>query len=331
MKTQTLYRASALSGWLRGVLPAVLLSVMLFSCSSDNGHKWIPKRLTMVVFHPYCSMYALLQDDYNDIIANIRTNRSQLVVQLLHLISENAENYYLIETTVTAKGYRNDTLRRYRFSELDYTTLEGMKQIFSDVRSVQHGDSLALLIGSHGSGWIPLPEKPGVQPSSSPKKAFGSGNRFDHRHVAYFQTLTAALEANRMPLKFLLLDCRNSQNIVNAYNLRHITRWVIASPTEIPTDGMPYKTDFHRLLIGDYTGFGKAFVEHYRQKDEEATCSVVDTEQFDDLIRVMRTINAQYYEANIERVSEEARNWEIRPLGGYTAIPPDFQDFQDYV
>lgn len=312
--------------------PLLILLPLLTSCSNDDdsGENPSANSLTVLVFHPYCTLQDALQQDYNEIITNVKTKNLGSEVQLLHLVSANTENYCLVETKVNESAVRHDTLRRYRFSELDYTTLDGLRHLLTDVKSVQRHNSLAMIIGSHGSGWLTYPEKDAKTQSGTKRKAFGSGERYNSKYVIYFQTLTEALQSLDTQLKFLTLDCCNSQNVENAYHLRHITRWVIASPTEILADGMPYNTDFHRLYLGDYTGFGQAFVNYYRKTGDEATLSVVDTQQMDDLVAVMRKINDRYYDANIAHLCEQAETREIQPLGGATARP-DFVDFKDYV
>jgi hypothetical protein len=97
------------------------------------------------------------------------------------------------------------------------------------------------------------------------------------------QQLKSALPAN---LDFLIFDACSMASVEVLYELRNVAPYILASPTEVLSVGMPYHQIGRLLYTPDVktglTETAKAYVEYYRQKsglEQSATFSVIDTKQ----------------------------------------------------
>lgn len=109
-----------------------------------------------------------------------------------------------------------------------------IKKCVADARRIAPADEYALIMWSHGTGWISH-----LYPQS---RAWGQDDDFRRTPEAdiAIPDLAAALQGNRF--RFVYFDCCYMGNVETLYELKKadVTDCVIASPTETPFDGMPY-------------------------------------------------------------------------------------------
>ncbi len=113
------------------------------------------------------------------------------------------------------------------------TMLDILKYIISE----NEADEYALIIGSHGSGWVP-------QTSSTRRSTIGIDNgrntTANTGEQMEIHTLRGVLQETGVHWKYIMFDACFMQCIEVAYELRSLTDWCIASPAEIPGPGMAY-------------------------------------------------------------------------------------------
>lgn len=248
-----------------------------------------------------------------------------------------------IKGTLYKKTYRNDSKngqefiedviqREYPLSEIDYTTFSGLHQILSDVISIGKTDKYGMIIGCHGTGWIPTTEDKSSRAACVNKvirKSFGITE--DDKYDTTYKTLGKAIEATGKKMEFLLVDDCYSQNIEVAYDLRNACDFLVASVTEMGADGQDYETAIPRLFEGNYQAICDDNIRYYTKEGNDwgtSTMSVVDCSQVNDMATVMTEIYKNTNPSTVQRS-------DLQVLDGYDKWYKlnynVFYDFTDYV
>lgn len=237
------------------------------------------------------------------------------------------------------KGNGSTALDGYaQMDNPSFTTVDGISNIINTMKSVAPATTYAMIVGCHGLGWIP------VQKSSNIKRSKGYGEFKPHWEYVntdgivtrYFggtstqyqvdiSTFVNALTASDTKLQFLLFDDCYMSSIEVAYDLRDVTDYLIACPTEIMSYGMPYST-MGRYLLGtpDYESVCKAFYDFYSDYGNYSygTIAVTKCSELDALAAIAKEINDQY-------TFDTALRSSVQRMDGYT--PVLFYDYGDYV
>ena len=86
-----------------------------------------------------------------------------------------------------------------------------------------------------------------------------------------------------------------------AYDLKDVTKYLIASPTEVMAYGFPYH-ECGKYLIGnvDYEGVIQAFYEFYSQYTYPyGTAAVTNCQELEQLANIVKRINIENQNNNI--------------------------------
>lgn len=106
---------------------------------------------------------------------------------------------------------------------------ERITEVMADMKSIAPADEYGLVLWSHANGWL------GASSSDADRyRAFGD----DRGYQISVQTLAKTLEDEHF--EFLYFDCCLMGNIETIYELRDVAPIIVASPTELSIDGMPY-------------------------------------------------------------------------------------------
>lgn len=126
-------------------------------------------------------------------------------------------------------------------------SIERMRQVVADARALAPADGLGLVLWSHGTGWISDSgsiDEPFSSASMASPLSFGmDGNR---RRSMKITSLRRALEGGTFD--FIYFDCCHMATVEVAYQLRHLTPVIVASPTELGEDGMPYDRNLQHFF-----------------------------------------------------------------------------------
>lgn len=126
-------------------------------------------------------------------------------------------------------------------------------------------------------------------------------------------------------MEYILFDNCYMSSVEVAYELRNVTNYLIASPTEIMAYGMPYavvgeyllgKTDYKAVCDGFY-----AFYSTYNEAPY-GTLAVTNCSELASTASLMREINSRY-------TFDTAQLNSLQRMDGYE--PPIFYDYGDYV
>ena len=250
--------------------------------------------------------------------------------RVLVFMCTTATEAQLFELVPDGSGCRQVKLRDY--SSPSYTTAEGIASILADVKAEAPAEHYAMTIGCHGMGWVPVSQSRAMR--LAPRQGYhwdaGGGplTRFFGGRTPSVQTdittLAEGIEGAGMHLDFILFDDCYMSSVEVAYDLRHVTDYLIACPTEIMAYGMPY-AEVGPELLGepDYEAVCSKFLDFYSSYTYPyGTIGVTRTSELDSLARVLRKIEAACdLDASLLP--------SLQRMDGYR--PPIFYDLGDYV
>lgn len=173
-------------------------------------------------------------------------------------------------------------------------------------------EQYALVIGSHGLGWVPKSStvkvsrhlmRMGISPSmlwernpnAEMTRHLGDGESIVRYDVSEIAT---AIEANNIKFDYILFDACFMGNVESAYELRNATDYIIGSPCEVMGYGFPYARIMQYMLLEGGKSYNldkicSEFVEYYRT---DATTSsgcvaVIGTAELEALAQTMKAVN----------------------------------------
>ncbi|MBP5635828.1 MAG: hypothetical protein J6W83_05530 [Bacteroidales bacterium] len=212
-----------------------------------------------------------------------------------------------------------DTLKTYESMSLS-PTKESLHEALLDVQKMFPSHSYGMLFSSHGTGWIPAGYQSGNEASSIRQRALSSddypyssfagvsgespwpetkavGNQYilSAKNVRWLE-LADFVDAIPMRLDYLILDACLMGTVEVAWEFKDICRYFVASPTEILTDGMIYKTLSWDMLSGaqaDLQTYCEEYFDYYNGQSgtrRAGTIALVDCSQLDALATAFRAI-----------------------------------------
>ncbi len=153
-----------------------------------------------------------------------------------------------------------------------------LQQALSIIVEAFPADEYALILWSHGSGWLPSSQRRTIGIDNGANTTSNTGEEME------IQTLRRVLENTGITWQYIFYDACFMQCVEAAYELRNVTRWSIGSPAEIPGYGanytvmMPYffeATDFARDIPEQYY---KLYSDNYG-----VLVSAIQSSQLDNL------------------------------------------------
>lgn len=114
---------------------------------------------------------------------------------------------------------------------------ERISEVMADMKAVAPAEDYGLVLWSHANGWLG-----GTSENDNRYRAFGDDRGY---HISV-QTLARTLADEHF--SFIYFDCCLMGNVETIYELRHITDFIVASPTELSIDGMPYERNVPEMF-----------------------------------------------------------------------------------
>ena len=215
-----------------------------------------------------------------------------------------------------------DTLRRY--SDRPFTSRQWLTSLFSEVMTLAPASRYGMVVGCHGLAWVP------VQGQRNARKRLGSQERIDEEDNLYkkerldkegddlmhFEVqgpvttrfiggtypetqiettdLADAMADAGLHTEYILFDACYMSSVEVAYELKDVTHYLIASPTEVLSYGFPYTTmGKHLLGTPNYKCIVDSFISFYSSYNlPYGTVAVTDCTQLDALAAIAQQINA---------------------------------------
>lgn len=239
------------------------------------------------------------------------------------------------------------------YEGLNVTQAATITGIFDYIKQTAPAERYGITIGSHGMAWIPasgsgrsaadakagteptattVPEKwhwEYVSPDGQFTRWFGDGGSRCTNTTTFAEAITAA----GIRFEYILFDDCFMSSIEVAYDLRKITRHLIASPCEVMAYGYPYDLVMPYLFTDGGTGYDldgvcRSFYEFYEQYEAPnyncGAIAVTVCDQVEQMAEVMRLIN-NASPAYIPDPEKPLQQYE------YLYAPTRFYDLADYV
>lgn len=190
--------------------------------------------------------------------------------RVIVFLSTSASEAEMFEIVYENGHCRRDMLKEYTTPA--FTTETGLTAILNDMKSYAPAANYAMIIGCHGMGWLPVEQSRGRaitdfvyhwEYTDVPQTRFFGGLTAEYQTDV--TTLSQSLSNSGLKMDYILFDDCYMSSLEAAYDLRHVTDYLIACPTEIMVYGMPYSTMGEYLLAEkpDYAAICNAFYQFY--------------------------------------------------------------------
>ena len=269
------------------ILKISIMVLLIAGCKKDDSPSLSSARTVMVYM---AANNSLNGDAYTNINQMERAFQGINGKLLVYARLKNTEpKIYEIQYD-TGNDIRSRVLKCY--GEHNSSDPEVMAGVIADMQQLAASRSYGLVLWSHATSWHPDPR--------IRLKSFGD----DGGETMDIKALKTALPDN---LDFLLFDACSMASVEVLYELRDKARYIIASPAEVISVGMPYDEMLHDLYDTDLKSglitSAKAYYDHYNGLSDayqSATVSVIDNAKLDKLAGTVGTF-----------LSTEAQHWSV--------------------
>lgn len=296
---------------------ATLLIVVGVSCSNGDNPDGpdvpvTPVGQTVFMFFPWSNS---LLSDFRRTVEDMQTvvaQRSMKDERIMVFMATSEREAVLFELKKQNGRCLTDTLRRY--SDHPFTSRQWLTSLFSEVMTQAPASRYGMVVGCHGLAWVP------VQGQRNARKRLGSQERIDKEGEPYdlmhFEVqgpvttrfiggtypetqiettdLADAMADAGFHTEYILFDACYMSSVEVAYELKDVTHYLIASPTEVLSYGFPYITmGKHLLGTPNYKGIVDSFISFYSSYNlPYGTVAVTDCTQLNALAAIAQQINA---------------------------------------
>lgn len=281
-----------------------------------------PVGQTVFMFFPWSNS---LLSDFRRTVEDMQTvvaQRSMKGERIMVFMATSEREAVLFELKKQNGRCLTDTLRRY--SDRPFTSRQWLTSIFSEVLTLAPASRYGMVVGCHGLAWVP------VQGQRNARKRLGSQERIDEEDNLYKEEridkegddlmhfevqgpvttrfiggtypetqiettdLADAMADAGFHTEYILFDACYMSSVEVAYELKDVTHYLIASPTEVLSYGFPYITmGKHLLGTPNYKGIVDSFISFYSSYNlPYGTVAVTDCTQLDALAAIAQQINA---------------------------------------
>lgn len=274
---------------------------------------------TIFVFMPYSNnLYSFLLGNIEDMKKTIVRNKGLGNTRLLLFVAKDQQQSALIDIRYKKGVCTQDTLEKY--SSPTYLTTNGRAELLNKVKEYAPAHRYAMIVGSHGMGWIPS------STVFNPKKSRYFGGLSEEYRIDIVDFATS-IKAAGMKMQFIMFDDCYMSSMEVAYDLKDVTDYIIASTSEVMAYGMPYQNIYQHLMSAqpDYKALCNGFYEFYSNSGTPyGTIGVIDCRYVDEMASMMKSINATHT-FDLSLIDN------VQDLDGETYKPTIFFDFDDYV
>ncbi|MDR2038939.1 MAG: Clostripain family protein, partial [Bacteroidales bacterium] len=286
----------------KAVILMFIYSLLTVSCTKDDEPEPQETERTVFMYLPWSTNLAAhfaknLTDLETALQDNILKNN-----RLLVFLSTSSTEAIMFEMEYKDGKNTRTTLKEY--TNPAFTTSTGITSILNDVRYFAPANRYAMIIGSHGMAWLPVQqeqstlklgrEKDYWEYEGVPETRFFGGTTPEYQ--TDITTLASGIAGAGIKMDYILFDDCYMSSIEVAYELKDVTDYLIASPTEVMVYGFPYHT-IGRYLVGnvDLLGICNGFYDFYKDYQYPyGTIGVTVCAELDALAAVMKEMNSRF-------------------------------------
>lgn len=152
-------------------------------------------------------------------------------------------------------------------------SINRMQAVLNDFRRLAPARTYGLVLWSHGSGWMSesncVSEQPTVSDGRLDPMSFG----YDGQPAKRMKVTSLADALRGFGFDFIYFDCCHMSTTEVAYELRDCARRMVACPTELAVEGMPYDRNIPCLLNGNLSDAVRNTFDYYREAFEYPTAN----------------------------------------------------------
>ena len=249
--------------------------------------------------------------------------------KVLVFFSSSPTKATLYEITRNGAEAKRTTLKNY--TDPPFTTAQGITDILNDVKGLAPANRYSMIIGCHGLGWLPVPvsgrartvdQKPHWEVEGGLLTRYFGGT--STKYQTNITTLAEGISDAGIKMEYILFDDCYMSTVEVAYDLKDVTDYLIASPTEIMAFGMPYEK-IGQYLVGNvnYEAISREFLSFYENYPMPCgTIGITVCSELEKLAEIMKEINGRF-------TFNESLLSSIQRLDGYSTTI--FFDYADYV
>lgn len=208
------------------------------------------------------------------------------------------------------------------YNDHDSSDPEVMKMVFDDIQRLFPARSYGLVLWSHATNWYPAR-------ATVSTRSFGDDNGSEMN----IQELKETLPAN---LDFLIFDACSMASVEVLYELRHTAPYILASPTEVLSVGMPYHLMKDFLFADDVQegleNIAQSYYSYYLSKEgleQSATIALIDTRNLENMAKSVAEVLSRP-DMDFSRIDRNTlQRMDLDPISPIVAF--DFLDlFEQY-
>ncbi|GAB6981682.1 clostripain-related cysteine peptidase [Prevotella dentasini] len=216
--------------------------------------------------------------------AAIEKGKSAPNTRTIVLIADSRESAKMFEIVYDAdKGKcSHKIVKQYKALEM---TGKGLQEYIGEMKRYSPTPLYAMIMGAHGSGWIPKTEK---------EKRSRSIGGLTYTEQLNISEIAYAISSNGIKMQFICFDDCYMSNIELAYELKDAANYLIASTSEIMEEGLPYQDVFQYMAAQtpDYKAITDGFLGYYTiAKYPYGSLSVIDCAYATSMAQVLRQMN----------------------------------------
>lgn len=248
------------------------VALVFWSCAKDENNT-IPARTVMVYMAANNDLASDAYANLNQMEESFKNIDGKLLVYA-RIFGQTPKIYEVVQDN--NPEIRSKVLKSYSDHNASDPTV--MKMVFEDMKILGQANSYGSILWSHATNWAP------ADAYGKPRtRSFGD----DNLKSMDVQVLKTALPSG---LDFLIFDACSMASVEVLYELRNVTPYILASPTEVLSIGMPYHQVSTLLFDKDVkrglSAIAKAYVAFYETKtglEKSASFSLVATEPLERL------------------------------------------------
>lgn len=157
--------------------------------------------------------------------------------------------------------------------EVNSAAVSTVKSVLQDIVHNFPSEKYALILWSHGSGWVDHPNRAIIQDNGNDPKTGARRNCW--LNIGDLANILTTLPH----MEYIFFDACHMQSIEVAAELYKYTSYIIASPTEIPNEGAPYDIIMKALCDADIRNIILGYTSEY-SGDYGVLLSAICTEEF---------------------------------------------------
>ncbi len=304
------------------ILLSFVGAIALSSCHRNDEPEPEPKAHTVVLYFPWSGLLGYINQNIDSIKSSIVAQGGMGDNRVMLLMATNTTHYTLSEITFNGTTCQQEQLKTY--ANENFTSTDMIRQMLDDVARYASTPSYSMIIGAHGSGWLP-------KANNKIHRAIGVNSSNSELKIDIDQLDSAIVMSGIKHLNYICFDDCYMANIETAYQLKDCTDYLIASTCEVMNAGMPYHEVWKYLMSPspNYTAITTEFNQFYLNYTYDGTAypygalSVTDCRQLESIVEPMSRLNELLSQAGIDITTLSPQT-----LDGYT--PHKFFDMQDY-